>query len=60
MRKIFSSVVTLAVALAMVACGGNSNKVGRESQELSGAGATFPLRHSLCRSIMWCSSSLGK
>ena len=43
MRKIFSSVVTLAVALAMVACGGNSNKVGRESQELSGAGATFPL-----------------
>ena len=43
MRKIFSSVVTLAVALAMVACGANSNKVGRESQELSGAGATFPL-----------------
>ena len=43
MRKIFSSVVTLAVALAMVACGGNSNKVGRESQELAGAGATFPL-----------------
>ena len=43
MRKTFSSVVTLAVALAMVACGGNSNKVGRESQELAGAGATFPL-----------------
>ena len=33
----------MAVALAMVACGGNSNKVGRESQELAGAGATFPL-----------------
>ncbi len=43
MRKIFSSVVTLAVALAMVACGGNSNNGGREAQELSGAGATFPL-----------------
>ncbi len=43
MRKIFSSVVTLAVALAMIACGGNSNKTGRESQELAGAGATFPL-----------------
>lgn len=43
MRKIFSSVMTLAVALAMVACGGNTNKGGRKAQELSGAGATFPL-----------------
>lgn len=42
MRKIFSSVMTLAMALAMVACGGNSNNVAREAQELSGAGATFP------------------
>ncbi len=43
MRKILSSAVTLAVTLAMIACGGNSNKTGRESQELAGAGATFPL-----------------
>ena len=43
MRKIFSSVMTLAVALAMVACGGNTNNGGRNAQELSGAGATFPL-----------------
>ncbi len=43
MRKIFSSVVTLAVAFAMVACGGNANNGGRKAQELSGAGATFPL-----------------
>ncbi|MBR5283305.1 MAG: phosphate ABC transporter substrate-binding protein PstS, partial [Alistipes sp.] len=43
MKKIFSSVATLVVALALVACGGNSNNGGREAQELSGAGATFPL-----------------
>ncbi len=43
MRKIFSLVTTLALALAMVACGSNSNNGGRKSQELSGAGATFPL-----------------
>ena len=43
MKKIFKSVMTLTVALAMVACGGNSNNEGRKSQELSGAGATFPL-----------------
>ena len=43
MRKIFSSVMTLAVVLAMVACGGNTNNGGRNAQELSGAGATFPL-----------------
>lgn len=42
MRKIFSSVMTFAMAFAMVACGGNSNNVAREAQELSGAGATFP------------------
>ena len=42
MKKIFSSVMTLAMALAMVACGGNSNNATREAQELSGAGATFP------------------
>ncbi len=43
MKKIFKSIVTLAVALALVACGGNSNDGSREAQELSGAGATFPL-----------------
>ncbi len=43
MKKIFQSVMTLAVAAAMVACGGNTNNEGREAQELSGAGATFPL-----------------
>ncbi|MBR5854171.1 MAG: phosphate ABC transporter substrate-binding protein PstS [Paludibacteraceae bacterium] len=43
MRKFFSSVITLGIALAMVACGGNTNNGGRKAQELSGAGATFPL-----------------
>ena len=43
MKKIFKSVVTLGAVLAMVACGGNTNDGGREAQELSGAGATFPL-----------------
>ena len=43
MRKIFSSVMTLARALAMAACGGNTNNGSRKAQELSGAGATFPL-----------------
>lgn len=43
MKKIFSSVMILAIAVAMVACGGNTNNEGRAAQELSGAGATFPL-----------------
>ena len=43
MRKIFSSVMTLAIAFAMAACGGNTNNGSRKAQELSGAGATFPL-----------------
>ncbi|MBR5456213.1 MAG: phosphate ABC transporter substrate-binding protein PstS [Bacteroidaceae bacterium] len=43
MRKIFSSVMTLAIALAMAACGSNTNNGSRKAQELSGAGATFPL-----------------
>ncbi|MBQ6694536.1 MAG: phosphate ABC transporter substrate-binding protein PstS [Bacteroidaceae bacterium] len=43
MRKLFLSVTTLIVALAMVACGGNADNGGRKAQELSGAGATFPL-----------------
>ena len=44
MKKIILSIMTLAVAITMASCGGNStNKGAREPQELSGAGATFPL-----------------
>ena len=43
MKKIFSSVMTLVFALTMVSCGGNANNGARVAQELSGAGATFPL-----------------
>ena len=43
MKKIFKSAMSLFVALAMVSCGGNTNNEGRGPQELSGAGATFPL-----------------
>ena len=43
MKKIFKSVVTMVAALAMVSCGGNATNGVREAQELSGAGATFPL-----------------
>ena len=42
MKKIIQSVLTLALAFTMVACGGTKNE-GRAPQELSGAGATFPL-----------------
>ena len=43
MKKIFKSAMTLVVALAFVSCGGNTKNGAREAQELSGAGATFPL-----------------
>ena len=43
MKKIFSSIMTLAIAFAMASCGSNSNNDARQAQELSGAGATFPL-----------------
>ena len=43
MKKFFNSAITLAIAFAMVACGSNSMSNDREPQELSGAGATFPL-----------------
>ena len=33
----------MVAALAMVSCGGNATNGSREAQELSGAGATFPL-----------------
>lgn len=41
MKKIFSSIMTLSLVLAIVSCGGNSSS--NATQELSGAGATFPL-----------------
>ena len=43
MKKIFLSIMTLTLAIAMVSCGGNTTDSGRKAQELSGAGATFPL-----------------
>ena len=43
MKKIINTVMTLALVLAFVACGSKENNGGREPQELSGAGATFPL-----------------
>ena len=43
MKKIFSSVMTLAIALVVVSCGGGAANSARKAQELSGAGATFPL-----------------
>lgn len=45
MKKILYSIITVALAACMVSCGnGNStNNGGRKAQELSGAGATFPL-----------------
>lgn len=43
MKKIFQSIITLAITIAMVACGSNTNNGSRKAQELAGAGATFPL-----------------
>ena len=43
MKKIINTVMTLTLVLAFVACGSNKNNGGRAPQELSGAGATFPL-----------------
>ena len=43
MKKIFSSIMTLIIAITMVSCGGNAKNGVRKAQELSGAGATFPL-----------------
>ena len=44
MKKIFLSVIGMVIALAVTSCGGAANKDGaRKAQELSGAGATFPL-----------------
>ena len=44
MKKIFLSVISMVIALAVTSCGGAASKDGaRKAQELSGAGATFPL-----------------
>ena len=43
MKKILYSIITVALAACMVSCGNNTNNGGRKAQELSGAGATFPL-----------------
>ena len=43
MKKIFKSAMTMVAAITMVSCGGNTTNGSREAQELSGAGATFPL-----------------
>lgn len=42
MKEIFN-IITVAAALALTACGSNSGNGTRTAQELSGAGATFPL-----------------
>ncbi len=44
MKKILYSIITVALAACMVSCGNSSTNNGsRKGQELSGAGATFPL-----------------
>ena len=44
MKKIFLSVISMIIALAVTSCVGAASKDGaRKAQELSGAGATFPL-----------------
>lgn len=43
MKKIFSSVMTIIALLAMASCSSNTTTEKRQAQELSGAGATFPL-----------------
>lgn len=43
MKKIFRTVMTFVVTLAMIGCGNNSKNGVHQPQELSGAGATFPI-----------------
>ena len=43
MKKILLSIVTLTFAIVMASCGSNTKESSRKAQELSGAGATFPL-----------------
>ena len=44
MKKKFLPFLTMTLAIVMMSCGGNKTNGVREAQELSGAGATFPLR----------------
>ena len=43
MKKNLLSIVTLTFAIVLASCGSNTNDNSRKAQELSGAGATFPL-----------------
>ena len=43
MKKTFSLIMTMLLTMVVASCGGNTSPNGREAQELSGAGATFPL-----------------
>ncbi|MBR3608996.1 MAG: phosphate ABC transporter substrate-binding protein PstS [Bacteroidales bacterium] len=43
MKKTLKNLLTLATVLAFTACGSSTKSGAREAQELSGAGATFPL-----------------
>ncbi len=43
MKKILYSIITVALAACMISCGNSTNNGSRKAQELSGAGATFPL-----------------
>ena len=43
MKKILNSMVTVALAVFMASCGNGNGNGSRKAQELSGAGATFPL-----------------
>ncbi len=43
MKKIIMSVMTLAAVFMMASCSGTTQNDKRQAQELSGAGATFPL-----------------
>ena len=43
MKKILLSIVTLTFAIVLASCGSKTNDNSRKAQQLSGAGATFPL-----------------
>ena len=43
MKTSLKNLLTLAIVLAFTACGSSTKSGAREAQELSGAGATFPL-----------------
>ena len=42
MKKFYLPLIAGAMALSFAACGGQKSANGRESVELTGAGATFP------------------